>query len=95
MTHHLTSSDRRRRRLFATDVDAHASVEEQTVFPALRQHVAAEEIERMSGLLVAAEAVAPTHAHRMTPESALGNLLVGPFVSIVDRVRDALRSRIR
>ena len=42
-----------------------------------------------------AEAMAPTHAHRMAPESAIGNLLVGPFVSMVDRVRDAIRDATR
>jgi hypothetical protein len=40
-----------------------------------------------------AEKFAPTHAHRMAPESAVGNLLVGPFVAMVDRVRDAIRDR--
>jgi hypothetical protein len=45
----------------------------------------------MTSELEVAEAMAPTHPHKMAPESAAGNLLVGPFVAMVDRVRDALR----
>jgi hypothetical protein len=36
-----------------------------------------------------AEGMAPTRPHKAAPESAVGNLLVGPFVAMVDRVRDA------
>jgi hypothetical protein len=39
---------------------------------------------------VTAEMVAPTHAHRFAPESATGNLLLGPAVALFDRVRDML-----
>jgi hemerythrin superfamily protein len=78
---------------FMTEFDAHASTEEQTVFPALRQHADATQMNALFSELVAAEAAAPTRAHRMSPESGLGNLLIGPFLSIVDRFRDAIRSR--
>jgi hypothetical protein len=43
--------------------------------------------------LEAAEAMAPTHPHPHGAESAVGNMVVGPFVAVVDKVRDALRSR--
>ena len=42
---------------------------------------------------VAAETIAPTHAHRFAPESAAGNLLLGPGVALIDRVRDLLAGR--
>jgi hemerythrin superfamily protein len=76
---------------FADDVDDHASAEEATVFPALEALRDDEELRRMSTALVAAQALAPTHAHRSTPEGAALNVLVGPFVALVDRVRDAIR----
>ena len=37
---------------------------------------------------VTAQWIAPTHAHRFAPESATGNLLLGPAVAFVDRLRD-------
>ncbi|MCA1672167.1 MAG: hypothetical protein LC799_08180 [Actinobacteria bacterium] len=43
--------------------------------------------------LESAEARAPRHPHPHGPESALGNILVGPFVAVVDRVHDTLRGR--
>jgi hypothetical protein len=48
----------------------------------------------MRKVFMLVEQLAPTHAHRHAPESALGNLLVGPFVSIVDRTRDAIRDML-
>ncbi|TDD20689.1 hemerythrin domain-containing protein, partial [Actinomadura sp. KC06] len=38
----------------------------------------------------AAEATAPTHPHPGT-ESATKNMLAGPMVAMVDRVRDLIR----
>lgn len=83
---------------FATFADAvrdHAEHEENEVFPKLRVNLDADALQAMRSGLVAAEAVAPTHPHPHGPESALGNLVVGPFVAIADRVRDALRSVTR
>jgi hemerythrin superfamily protein len=80
---------------FRADVEAHADAEEREVFPLLEELKDAEELERMAGALRAAEAMAPTHPHKTAPESATGNLLVGPFVAMVDRVRDALRDVTR
>lgn len=77
---------------FAAAVREHADHEEREVFPKLRAHVDPEMLDRMRAALVTAEAVAPTHPHPHGPNSAIGNLVVGPFVAIADRVRDALRS---
>ncbi|WP_116996769.1 hemerythrin domain-containing protein [Desertimonas flava] len=76
--------------LFRGDVQAHASSEEAEILPLLAT-MDAERLEIIGKWFAAAEAMAPTHAHRMAPESAIGNLIVGPFVSMVDRVRDAIR----
>lgn len=79
---------------FRADVEAHAASEEAEVLPLL----AGMEPDRLASLgasFAAAEAMAPTHAHRFAPESAIGNMLVGPFVAMVDRVRDAIRDARR
>jgi hemerythrin superfamily protein len=77
---------------FAQAVRDHAEREEQEIFARLRERLEPGTLETMRVGLVAAEAVAPTHPHPRGPESATGNIVVGPFLSIVDRVRDALRS---
>ena len=78
---------------FRMSVLAHAENEERVVFPRLRQSLDAESLQSMRTALETAEAMAPTHPHPHGPESALGNILVGPFVAVVDKVRDAMRSR--
>lgn len=75
---------------FQGDVELHASNEEAEVLPLLDQ-LDADRKQRMGGAFATAAAMAPTHAHRLAPTSATGNLLVGPFVAMVDRVRDAIR----
>jgi hypothetical protein len=42
----------------------------------------------------AAEAIAPTRPHPGV-ESPMANLAVGPFVSLLDRVRDAIKAALR
>jgi hemerythrin superfamily protein len=75
---------------FRNDVEEHAQSEESEVFPLLERSDQ-DGRETMGSAFLLAEQVAPTHAHRAAPESALGNLLVGPFVGMVDRIRDAIR----
>ena len=79
---------------FHQDVDQHARNEETHVLP-LVEKMEADRRRTMGTLFTAAEAIAPTHAHRLAPESAVGNMLVGPFVSMVDRVRDLIRDARR
>jgi hemerythrin superfamily protein len=80
---------------FEKDVVAHAEAEEREIFPRLRQGIDAEQRRRMAQALLAAEAMAPTHAHKMAPTSATGNVVLGPFVAMVDRVRDAIKEHSR
>jgi hemerythrin superfamily protein len=80
---------------FQQDVEFHAENEESTIFPLLMADADLQERTRLGSMLVAAEVFAPTHAHRMAPDSALGNLLVGPPVAVFDRVRDAIKDRRR
>ena len=76
---------------FRAAVSDHADAEERQVFPLLRRSYDAEELKKMRKALERAERMAPTHPHPHGPESGIGNLVVGPFVAIVDRVRDAIR----
>jgi hemerythrin superfamily protein len=76
---------------FRADVLAHAEAEELEVFPLLTEVADTDELKRMTLELEVAEGMAPTHPHKTAPESRVGNLLVGPFVGMVDRVRDAIR----
>jgi hemerythrin superfamily protein len=69
----------------------HATHEEREVFPLLREHQTPDMLDAMRKAIIAAEATAPTHPHANAPESAVGNMVMGPFVAVADRVRDALR----
>lgn len=72
------------------DVEAHATKEEAQVLPLLSRSDPGR-LQAMGKAFAAAEAMAPTHPHAAAPESAVGNMLVGPFVAMVDRVRDVIR----
>ena len=74
---------------------SHADKEEQEVFPELRESHSRDQLETMARGVHAAESFAPTHPHPHGPESALGNIAVGPFVAVADRVRDAIRQARR
>jgi hemerythrin superfamily protein len=80
---------------FRADVLAHAEAEEMEIFPLLTEVADTDALKAMTAQLEIAEAMAPTHAHKLAPESGLGNALVGPFVGMVDRVRDAIRDATR
>ncbi|HLM65827.1 MAG TPA: hemerythrin domain-containing protein [Acidimicrobiales bacterium] len=70
----------------------HAHNEETTVLPLLERTQDERQLAGMGVAARAAEALAPTHPHPHGPESALGNLAVGPMVAVVDRARDAIRA---
>ncbi len=74
-------------------VETHAQNEEREIFPLLRSSQSPEQLAKMAQSVQLAERTAPTHPHPHGPESAIGNTLVGPFVAVVDKVRDALRRR--
>lgn len=76
-------------------VESHARHEERELFPLLEAVSDERQLQRMTSALELAESIAPTHPHKRAPESAIGNLLVGPVVSVVDRVRDMLRNVAR
>ncbi len=69
----------------------HAFAEERDEFAALANRFDHDRLERMRKAARLAEAIAPTRPHPGR-ESAIANLLVGPFASMLDRSRDALTS---
>ncbi len=75
-----------------SEVLAHAEREEQEEHPKLKQAVDEEKLQQLAGVFRAAESMAPTHPHPKGPDTALGNMVVGPFAAIADRARDAIRN---
>ena len=75
-----------------TCVLAHAAAEEAEEFDELALEVDEDRLVRMRDLVRLAEAIAPTRPHAGV-ESALASTLVGPFASIVDRVRDLVAGK--
>ncbi|MCZ7525016.1 MAG: hemerythrin domain-containing protein [Acidimicrobiia bacterium] len=71
------------------DVLEHAGREERDEHPLIEREVDAERLDRLGDAFRTAERAAPTHAHPHSPRSATGNVVAGPFMAIVDRVRDA------
>ncbi|WP_261558036.1 hemerythrin domain-containing protein [Frankia tisae] len=74
-------------------VSAHAEREEFEEFPAVRVATSPDERRKLGRQLRAVESLAPTHPHPSTVGSPLAQWAVGPFASLVDRARDALRRR--
>jgi hemerythrin superfamily protein len=77
-------------REFQASVDEHAEAEENEEFPQVLEACDAYERRTMGGRLEAVEKMAPTHPHPTAAGSPAAQALTGPFVGMVDRVRDAL-----
>ncbi|MER7166158.1 hemerythrin domain-containing protein [Micromonospora sp. NPDC000207] len=77
-----------------TAVLEHATREERYEFVQLRAAHPPERLANLARAVRMAEAVAPTRPHPGV-ESATANLMLGPPVAIVDRVRDAIRTAMR
>jgi hypothetical protein len=75
------------------DVLKHAANEESEEFTKLEDELDAAELQKMTAAVQAAERIAPTHPHSGV-ESAVANFALGPFASLVDRARDAIRSAV-
>jgi hemerythrin superfamily protein len=74
------------------EVLRHAQNEEEQEHPMLERNLDPQQLARAASRFRKAEQMAPTHAHASAPESATGNVIVGSFVAVADRVRDAIRS---
>jgi hemerythrin superfamily protein len=73
-------------------VIAHAESEETQEFAALQQQLEPKQLAGMRKAVELAESMAPTRPHAGI-ESAAANLFAGPFISMVDRARDALSGK--
>jgi hemerythrin superfamily protein len=76
---------------FETAVLDHARSEEAEEFPAVRAGRDRADLEKMGRALRTAETIAPTHPHPSTAGSPTAQWTVGPFASLVDRARDAIK----
>ena len=68
-------------------VVAHASAEEQLEFQRLGTMLNQKQLQHMRKAAELAEQIAPTRPHAGV-ESAMANMLVGPFAAMIDRTRD-------
>jgi hemerythrin superfamily protein len=75
---------------FHAAVLRHAEAEEATVLPLLRSTQAEDTLRKMAGAFELAERAAPTHPHPHSGTGAVSNIVTGPAIAIIDRVRDAL-----
>jgi hemerythrin superfamily protein len=74
------------------NVLAHAESEENEEFDELALELDEDRLVTMRKLFTLAESIAPTRPHAGV-ESATANTLVGPFASIIDRVRDLVTGK--
>jgi len=70
----------------------HAEREEQEEFPPVRARESQSTLVGMGAVLLAAEKTAPTHPHPSTAGSPIAQWTVGPWASVIDRVRDAIKA---
>ena len=77
---------------FRAAVDQHAENEEKEEFPAVNAQWDLEKRSGMGKKLKGVESLAANHPHPSLAGSTAGQLMVGPFASLVDRTRDALSS---
>lgn len=75
-----------------SEVLAHAEREEREEHPKLTQAVDEDKLRQLARVFRSAESMAPTHPHPKGPDTALGNMAVGPFAAVADRARDAIRN---
>jgi hemerythrin-like domain-containing protein len=72
---------------FEDKLGSHAEHEERAVFPILEDRLPPTERQELADNFLYVAARAPWHAH--SPESAVGNAILGPVLATIDRVRDA------
>lgn len=77
------------------DVESHAEAEESQEFPKVQEKQSAERLEQMAKAYEGAKKMAPTRPHPSTPNTPAANMLVGPFATVMDRARDAVRDAVK
>jgi hemerythrin superfamily protein len=77
------------------EVRHHLHEEEQQVLARLQDACGAEELQELGRMVVRAKDSAPTRPHPSAPDKPPANLILGPGVGMIDRLRDALSGRNR
>lgn len=71
----------------------HAEHEERDELPHVRQALATKNLQRLASVVLSVERdAAPTRPHPNVPPSATVTMLIGPPLSVYDRLRDAMRN---
>jgi hemerythrin superfamily protein len=75
------------------DVRHHMREEEEKLLPRLREACDAEELQHLGYKVLAAKEFAPTRPHPHAPDKPPANLILGPGVGFIDKIRDSLAHR--
>lgn len=71
-------------------VEEHTTMEEEKIFPRLREKMNDTELSALETALDAGKLGAPDHSHPSAPNTPPGNMLGGPFLKIYDKAREAM-----
>ncbi len=77
------------------EVERHAEAEETKEFPRVAEKETKKDLEQMGQAYEAMKKAAPTRPHPSTPNTPMANLLTGPFASVADKARDAVRDAVK
>src|SRR5690349_15184916 len=72
------------------EIRRHVEHDGQRMFGELRASFGREELVAMAAQVEAAEKIAPTRAHPLTPNEASIRALLGPVAGLLDHLRDAV-----
>lgn len=75
------------------DVRHHMREEEEHLLPRMRETCDREELQDLGFKVLAAKEFAPTRPHPHAPHQPPGNLILGPGIGFIDKIRDALSHR--
>ncbi|MFF3443749.1 hemerythrin domain-containing protein [Streptosporangium sp. NPDC002721] len=74
-------------------IRTHVREEEGELFPRLRDNATPEQLAELGHKVQAIKKIAPTRPHPAAPDTPPANKVLGPFVGLVDRMRDAVTGR--
>jgi hemerythrin superfamily protein len=81
-------------RLLVREVRAHVEEEERELLPSLEKALPDDQLRELGAALANAKLLSPTRPHPTAPEQPPGNLVAGPAVGVIDRLRDGLRDAV-
>jgi hemerythrin superfamily protein len=77
------------------EIRHHVREEEEQLLPRLQEACSPEELQELGRMVVRAKESAPTRPHPAAPDKPPANLILGPGVGMIDKLRDALSGRSR